>query len=362
MAAFFLEASFLGVMLVGGRKVGPGLHFAATCIVAFGTLVSAFFIISANSWMQHPVGFVIDARGRFVATDWLQVIFSPTFPLRLAHMVLAAYLSTALMVGAASAWMLLRDPKQLESRIALRMAVGMALIVAPMQLLLGDASGKLVAEVQPAKLAAIEAFWDTKTHQAFNVVAWPDRVTQSNRFALSIPDLGSLITHGSADAVVRGLKSFGGQDQPPVAVVFWAFRIMVGLGVLMILQGLWGAVLWLTGRLDRTALFLWFSMAMGPSGFVAVIAGWTTAEVGRQPYVIYGQLRTADAASPVGAGQISTSLLVFLAVYALVFCVGVLYILRLIAEGPIVSRKEPISAVGRAPGTAMAAAPDEEKP
>jgi cytochrome d ubiquinol oxidase subunit I len=334
LTAFFLESSFLGVMLFGAKKVGPGLHFAATCIVAFGTLTSAFWIISANSWMQHPVAFVIDGRGRFVATDWLQVIFSPTLPLRLAHMVMAAYLSTALVVGAASAWRLLRDPGQPESRIALRMAIGMALIVAPLQLLVGDGSGKQVGEVQPAKLAAIEGFWDTKGHQAFNIVAWPDRAVQGNRFAISVPELGSLITHGSTAAVVRGLKSFAPADQPPAAVVFWAFRIMVGLGLLMIAQGLWGAVLLLRGAVERTKLFLWFSTAMGPAGFVAVVAGWTTAEVGRQPYVIYGQLRTADAVSPVGAGPVSISLLIFLLVYALVFCVGALYILRLMGEGP----------------------------
>jgi cytochrome d ubiquinol oxidase subunit I len=358
LTAFFLESSFLGVMLFGAKKVGPRLHFAATCIVAFGTLVSAFWIVSANSWMQHPVGYVIDERGRFIATDWMQVIFSPTFPLRLAHMVLAAYLTTAMVVGAASAWRLLREPGQPESRIALRMAIGMALIVAPLQLMVGDSSGKQVGEVQPAKLAAIEGFWDTKGHQAFNVIAWPDRAAQGNRFALSIPELGSWITHGSAAAVVPGLKSFAPRDQPPAAVVFWAFRIMVGLGLLMILQGVWGAVLLARGAVEKTRLFLWFSTAMGPAGFIAVIAGWTTAEVGRQPYVVYGLLRTADAASPVGPGQISISLLIFLVVYALVFCVGALYILRLMAQGPRPGMADP-PPYQRPPGLALAAAPQE---
>jgi cytochrome d ubiquinol oxidase subunit I len=358
LTAFFLESSFLGVMLFGAKKVGPRLHFLATCIVAFGTLVSAFWIISANSWMQHPVAFVIDGRGRFVATDWMQVIFSPTLPLRLAHMVMAAYLSTALVVGAASAWRLLREPSQPESRIALRMAIGMALIVAPLQLLVGDGSGKQVGEVQPAKLAAMEGFWDTQGHQPFNVIAWPDRAVQGNRFALSVPDLGSLITHGSTGAVVRGLKSFAPADQPPAAVVFWSFRIMVGLGLLMIVLGGWGAVLLLRGAVERSRLFLWFSTAMGPAGFIAVIAGWTTAEVGRQPYVIYGQLRTADAVSPVGAGPISASLLIFLVVYAIVFFVGALYILRLIAEGPRAGAARSPPSNSRSPGSALAAAPE----
>ena len=357
LTAFFLEASFLGVMLFGEKKVGRGLHFAATCIVAGGTLVSAFWIISANSWMQHPAGFMIDARGRFVATDWLRLIFSPTLPLRFAHMVMAAYLTTALVVGAASAWALLRKPDQPESKIALRMAIGMALVVAPLQLLIGDLAGKQVAIVQPAKLAAIEAFWDTKGHQPFNIVAWPDRAIQGNRFALSVPEVGSWITHGRADAVVTGLKAFAPRDQPPTAVVFWSFRIMVGLGLLMIVHGLWGAVLLLRGGLERCRPYLWFAAAMGPAGFIAVIAGWTTAEVGRQPYVVYGYLRTADAVSPVGAGPISISLLVFLLVYAVVFCVGALYILRLIGKGPGAESPEEAGTMPRPPGSALGGRP-----
>ena len=356
LTAFFLEASFLGVMLFGRQKVGRTLHFVATCIVALGTLSSAFWILSANSWMQHPVAFVVDARGRFIVTDWVAAIFSPTLPLRFAHMVLAAYLSTALVVGAASAFMLLRRPGQPESRIALRMAVGMALVVAPLQLLVGDASGKQVAELQPSKLAAIEAFWDTKADQAFNVIAWPDNTIQGDRFDLSIPEVGSLITHGSTHAVVQGLKSFGPANEPPVAVVFWAFRVMVGLGMLMVIEGLWGAVLWLRGRLDRSPLFLRFATLMGPAGFVAVIAGWTTAEVGRQPYVIYGWLRTADAVSPIGPGEVSVSLLAFLIVYAVVFCVGLLYILRIMALGPEAAPAKPPTGV-RPPGSPLGAAP-----
>jgi len=234
LTAFFLEASFLGVMLFGWRRVGPGLHFVATCLVAFGTLVSAFWIISANSWMQYPVAFATLPDGRLTATDWLAVIFSPTFPERLAHMVLAAYLSTALVVGAASAFALWRDRGQAESRIALRMAIGMCLLVAPLQLLVGDASGKDVAHRQPAKLAAIEGFWQTRAGQPFHVIAWPDRAAQKNDFEVSIPKLGSWITTGDAAATVKGLKAFTPQDRPPAAVVFWSFRVMVGLGLAMI--------------------------------------------------------------------------------------------------------------------------------
>ncbi|HKP79409.1 MAG TPA: cytochrome ubiquinol oxidase subunit I [Phenylobacterium sp.] len=341
LTAFFLEASFLGVMLFGWKRVGPGLHFTATALVAVGTLISAFWIISANSWMQHPTGFTTLPDGALRAVSWWQVIFSPTFPERFAHMVLAAYLTTALVVGAASAWRILRrmtpdGPQDEEaSRLALRMAIGMFVIVAPLQLVVGDLSGKEVLRVQPAKLAAIEAFWETRTGQPFHIAAWPDRAVEANRFEISVPKLGSLITAGSASAEVKGLKAFAPQDRPPVFIVFWAFRVMVGLGLLMIGLGVWGGwLLWRARGPDYSRPFLWTAVAMGPAGFVAVISGWIVAEVGRQPYVIYGVLRTADAVSPVGAGQVSASLLAFMTIYAVIFSVGVLYILRLIAEGP----------------------------
>jgi len=358
LAAFFLEASFLGVMLFGWKKVGPKLHFAATALVAFGTLTSAFWIISANSWMQHPTGFTQLADGTLRAVSWMQVIFSPTFPARLAHMTLAAYLTTALVVGAASAWRILKDPDEDASRIALKMAVGMFAIAAPLQLLVGDVSGKQVLHVQPAKLAAIEAFWETRTEQPFHIIAWPDRAAEGNRWELSIPVIGSWITAGDAHAEIKGLKAFPPQDRPPVFIVFWAFRVMVGLGVAMIALGAWGAWLyWRNGGPNHSRPFLWACVAMGPAGFVAVIAGWIVAEVGRQPYVIYGVLRTADAVSPVRASQVSVSLLAFMAIYAVVFSVGALYILRLIAAGP---NAETVEAAGpRPPGYALAALPHE---
>ena len=358
LTAFFLEASFLGVMLFGWKKVGPGLHFLATCLVALGTLISAFWIISANSWMQHPTGYAIARDGRFVAVDWMKVIFSPTFPLRLTHMVLAAYLSTALVVGAASAWALLRDKAQAESRISIRMAILMFAVVAVLQLVVGDAAGKLAARLQPAKIAAVEAFWDTKPHQAFHIVAWPDRKTQRNDWELSVPELGSVLIKGDASATVTGLKAYSPADQPPAVVVFYAFRIMAGLGVLMIGLGLWGAVLWLRGGPERSRLFLWSSVLMGPAGFLAVISGWTVAEVGRQPYTVYGLLRTAQSVSPIGRGEVSASLIGFLVVYAVVFSAGALFILRLIALGPQAAGGEPVAHA--APANPMAAATGPE--
>jgi cytochrome d ubiquinol oxidase subunit I len=360
LTAFFLEASFLGVMLFGWKRVGRGLHFAATCLVAAGTLVSAFWIISANSWMQYPVGHELMANGTVVARDWMAVVFSPTFPLRFAHMVLAAYLTTSLVVGAASAWILLRDPAQPDSKIALRMAIGMFALVAPLQLLVGDSAGKQVLHVQPMKLAAIEAFWDTKAEQPFHVVAWPDRSRAANRWEISIPKVGSWITAGRADAVVAGLKSVPAKDRPPVFLVFWSFRVMVGLGAAMIGLGLWGLWLWVRGGPERSRLYLRAAVLMGPGGFVAVIAGWITAEVGRQPWVVTGLMRTADGVSPVGAGQVSASLLGFLIVYAIVFSVGALYILRLIGRGP--EGPEPAPHPLRAPGSPLAAAPQGDGP
>ncbi|MCI3134377.1 cytochrome ubiquinol oxidase subunit I [Phenylobacterium aquaticum] len=356
LTAFFLEASFLGIMLFGWRKVGPGLHFTATLLVAIGTLISAFWIISANSWMQVPAGFARTAGGGLIATDWWAVIVSPSFPTRLAHMTLAAYLTTALVVGAASAWRLLKEPDDDASTTALRMAVGMLAIVAPLQLIAGDVSGKEVRRMQPAKLAAVEAFWETRTAQPFHILAWPDMAAETNRWELSIPGLGSWITAGDARAEVTGLKAFAAKDRPPVAIVFYAFRLMVGMGVAMIGLGAWGAWLSLREGVERSRPFLRAMVAMGPTGFVAVIAGWIVAEVGRQPYVIYGVLRTADAVSPVGAGQVSASLIGFLIVYAVIFSVGALYILRLIGEGPVEGAEAPPPPLPRAPGSALAAA------
>jgi len=273
--------------------------------------------------------------------------------------VLAAYLTTSLVVAAASAWRLLKDPDEEESSLALKMAIGMFAIVAPLQLLAGDTAGRQVLEFQPAKLAAIEGFWDTKAGQAFHIIAWPDRAIAANRWELSIPRLGSLITAHDANAQVTGLKAFAPQDRPPVALVFWAFRVMVGLGLAMIGLGLWGGALCWRGRLAKARWFLRACVAMGPAGFVAVICGWIVAEVGRQPYVIYGVLRTADAVSPVTRGEVSVSLLAFLGVYAVVFSVGALYILRLMDQGPLAGAAEPAGAAVRPPGYAFGAAPGE---
>ena len=359
LSAFFLEASFLGVMLFGWKKVGPRLHFAATCLVALGTLASAFWIISANSWMQGPSGYGVLPSGRFVAVDWLAVIFSPTMPSRLVHMVMAAFLTTSLVVGAASAWQLLRRPDQPESRAALIMAIGMYAIVAPLQLAAGHWSGEVVREHQPLKLAAIEAYWTTKAPQGLTLVGLPDRNARTTHFAVTIPRVGNLVEGVSPTTPLKGLEDWPRRDWPVVGLVFWAFRFMVGLGLAIIGLGAWGAVQGMRGKLFDDRWFLRAAVAMGPAGLVAVICGWITAEAGRQPYTIYGLLRTDQSMSPVGAGQVSASLAVFLVVYAVVFSVGVLYILRLIAEGPVAGAAEPVRG-DRAPGTAMAGVPDDK--
>ena len=358
LTAFFLEASFLGIMLFGWKKVGPKLHFTATLLVAVGTLISAFWILSANSWMQFPTGFAVQPDGSLIATDWWAVVFNPTFPVRLMHMSLAAFLTTALAVGGASAFVLLRDPEQPESRMALRMAIGMFAIVAPLQLVVGHESGVLVRDHQPLKLAAIEAYWKTGPDQAQSLVGIPDRQAGKTHAEVAIPGIGNLIQGVPREAVLKGLDSWPKEDWPVVGLVYWAFRIMVGLGLAMIGLGAWGAWRCWRGGPEHSPWFLRACVLMGPMGFVAVISGWIVTEVGRQPWVITGVLRTADAVSPVGAGQVSVTLLGFIAVYAVVFSAGALYILRLMAVGAGPHEPAP-DLEDRAPGSPMAAAPDE---
>ena len=357
LTAFFLEASFLGVMLFGWKKVGPRLHFLATLLVAVGTSISAFWILSANSWMQTPAGYEVLADGRIVAASFMEAIFNPSFPSRLVHMLMAAFLTTALVVGGASAWQLLRNRDQKESRIALMMAIGLVAVVAPLQLLAGHESGLVAKEHQPQKLAAMEGYWETRANHPLVLFAIPDRATQSNHFELAVPGAGIIVA--PAGEVVTGLDAVPREDQPPVFLVFWAFRVMVGLGLLMIGLGLWGAWLVWRKRLTENRLFLRFAVLMGPAGFVAVIAGWVVTEVGRQPWVVQGLVRTADAVSPVTAGSVATSLLIYITVYAIVFVAGAIYILRLLAEGPVAGAAELRPEGQRAPGTPLAAAPEE---
>jgi cytochrome d ubiquinol oxidase subunit I len=335
LTAFFLEAGFLGVMLFGWNKVGPGLHFFATMMVAAGTLISATWIIASNSWMQTPQGFqVID--GRVVPVDWLKVIFNPSFPYRLIHMTLAAYLSTALFVGGVGAWLLLKRRDSPAVRTMLSMAMWMALLVAPVQIEAGDAHGLNTLRYQPAKIAAIEGHWENKPGEGVPLIlfGWPDMAAETTRWALELPHVGSLILDHNWNGTIPGLKDFAPDDRPDSTIVFWTFRIMVGLGLLMLLLGLWGAYLRWRGRLYDTPLFLRFAVAMGPAGLVALLAGWLTTEIGRQPWVVYGVMRTKDAVSHHSVLALSITLTIFVVVYFAVFGSGVVYMLRLAARGP----------------------------
>ncbi len=336
LTAFFLEAGFLGVMLFGWNKVGPGLHMFATAMVAIGTLISTTWILASNSWMQTPQGFeIID--GRVVPTDWLAVIFNPSFPFRLAHMTLAAYLSTALFVAAAAAWHLLQGRSTPAIRKMFSMALWMLLFVAPVQMFVGDAHGLNTLEHQPAKIAAIEGHWENDPNAtSLPLIAFgiPDMKAEETKYAIEIPFLGSLILTHSLHGKIPGLKEFAPQDRPNSTIIFFTFRIMVGLGMAMLLLGVWGAYQRWRGKLFETRLFLLFALCMGPTGLIAVLAGWITTEVGRQPWVVYGILRTQDAVSNHSVLALSVTLVMFIVMYFLLFGTGIGFMLRMVGQGP----------------------------
>jgi cytochrome d ubiquinol oxidase subunit I len=334
LTAFFLEAGFLGIMLFGWKRVGARLHFLATVLVALGTLFSAFWILASNSWMQTPQGFHI-VDGRVVPLDWLKIVFNPSFPFRLVHMSLAAFIVVATIVAGCAAWHLLKGRSGDAVRTSFSMAVGMILAAVPIQMIAGDAHGLNTLEYQPAKIAAIEGLWETeKAGTSLNLVGWPDMQAERTKYAISIPHLGSLVLTHTWSGEIRGLKEFAPGDRPDSTIVFWSFRIMVGMGLLMLLLGVLGLILRLRGKLYATRWFQRFALAMGPSGLIALLAGWITTEVGRQPWVVYGVLRTADATSPLSSQQVGTSLLIFIIVYFLVFGAGIYYMLKLMAKGP----------------------------
>src|ERR1700761_307218 len=335
LTAFFLEAGFLGIMLFGLKRVGPRLHFLATLIVAIGTLISAFWILSSNSWMQTPTGYEVNADGQFVPANWLKVIFNPSFPYRLVHMVLAAYLTTALVVGAVGSFHLLRDQHLAGPRVMFSMAMWMATLVAPIQILAGDQHGLNTLEHQPAKVMAMEGHYQSHPNGAPLVLfGLPDQAEGKVRFAIEIPKLSSLILKHSLDAPLAGLDTVPRENWPPVPITFWSFRIMVGLGLLIMTLGLLSLWMRWRGTLYESRLLHIFAMAMGPAGFIAVIAGWVTTETGRQPFTVFGLLRTTESASPLAAPAVGSSLVAFVVVYFIVYAAGLTYILRLMASPP----------------------------
>lgn len=359
LTAFFLEAGFLGIMLFGMQRVGKGLHFFATLMVAGGTLLSAFWILAANSWMQTPAGFAISDKGQFVPVDWWAVIFNPSFPYRLVHMVLAAYLTTALVVGGTAAFHLLADRRNAAARLMFSMAMWMATIVAPLQIVAGDFHGLNTLKHQPAKVAAMEGHFETHQGAPLILFGLPDMEAETTRYAIEVPKLGSLILTHDWNGTVKGLKAFPKEDRPNATIVFWSFRIMVGLGLAMAALGLWSLFERVRGALYDSPWLHRAAVVMTPAGFGAVLAGWITTEVGRQPFTVYGMLRTVDSVSPIAAPAVGASLVAFVLVYFAVFGMGTLYILRLMAHAPAIDEPDlpadlPHRAAGITPGPAAA--------
>jgi cytochrome bd ubiquinol oxidase subunit I len=361
LTAFFLEAGFLGVMLFGLQRVGPRLHFLATVMVAIGTLFSAFWILSANSWMQTPAGYAINADGQFVPVDWLKVIFNPSFPYRLVHMVLAAYLTTALVVGAVGAFHLLRDQHLPGPRVMFSMAMWMATLVAPIQILAGDQHGLNTLEHQPAKVMAMEGHYTSHPDGAPLILfGWPDQAAGEMKYSIQIPKASSLVLKHSLDAPLAGLDTVPRENWPPVPIIFWTFRIMVGIGFLILGLGILSLYARWKDKLYQSRWLHLYALAMGPAGFIAVLAGWFTTEVGRQPFTVYGLLRTADSASPLAAPAVGSSLIAFVIVYFIVYAAGLTYLFRLMASPPHAgelgpSGHMPTHAAGITPAAGVAA-------
>jgi cytochrome bd ubiquinol oxidase subunit I len=337
LMAFFLEASFLGVLLFGRKLVPPSMHFFAAVMVAGGTLLSAFWILATNSWMQTPVGYeVVD--GRYFPKDWFAIVFSPSFPFRFAHTVSAFYVTTAFVVLGVGAYTVRRGQSLAEGRVMLRLALGFLAIFVPLQIVLGDAHGLNTLEYQPAKLAAIEGLWDGGSGVPASIIGWPDQAAERNIGEIAIPKLGSLYLTHSWNGAIKGLKDFPPDQRAPVVVVYFSFRIMVGIGLLMLAVVATGLVLLARKELDRTAWYLRLCQFTTGLGFLAVIAGWTTTEVGRQPWTIYGLMRTADSVSPSLTGaNVLLSLLLYVAVYLVIYPVGVSVMLRIVRSGPAAS-------------------------
>ncbi|PHK94942.1 cytochrome ubiquinol oxidase subunit I [Pseudoroseomonas rhizosphaerae] len=359
LTAFFLEAGFLGIMLFGLERVGKKLHFAATCLVAIGTLISAFWILSANSWMHTPAGYSILPDGRFMPEDWWAIVFNPSFPFRLAHTVTGAYLTTAFIVGGVAAFHLLRDSRNERSRTMFSMAMWMAAIVAPVQIVIGDFHGLNTLEHQPQKVAAMEGHWERQRGAPLILLGQPDMAAEETHVLLEIPRLSALILTHEWDGETPGLKDVPPEERPTnVPLVFWAFRVMVGLGTAMATLGLLSLWLRWRGRLHDTRWFLRAALLMGPAGLVAVTAGWITTEAGRQPYTVHGLLRTADSVSPIAAPAVGASLLAFILVYFVVFGAGIWFLFRLFSQPPHMAEEgpeemEPIRTSGITPGPAM---------
>src|SRR6202045_2848295 len=343
--AFFLEASFFGILLFGRSRVKPWFYLFSTAMVALGTTLSAYWIMVNNSWMQVPVGYTME-NGLAVPTDWIAILFSPVLWVRFPHMLIAAYVTGAFCVAATGAWYLLRREYHAEAHIMLRMGLGLAAVLMPIQLFFGHLNGEYVVHHQPSKMAAIEARWHDEKPASEVMLAWPDEQNQRNLFAITLPaPLGSLIDSDSLTAGEVGMDSIPPENRPPVVIPFFTFRIMVGCGLLMLALAWIGTYLDIKGRIAQKRLLLWSIFLSFPLPFIATLTGWFTAEVGRQPWVVYGVLRTADAMTPFLTTRAATiSLVVFCPVYLFIFSFGTLYICRLLRVGPVGSLVQPPAA------------------
>ncbi|HEY0209051.1 cytochrome ubiquinol oxidase subunit I [Acerihabitans sp.] len=348
--AFMLEASFFGVLLFGRSRVIPGFYLFSTAMVALGTTFSAFWIMVNNSWMQHPVGYEV-VNGQFVPVDWAKIIFSPVVWVRFPHMLLASYVTGAFCVAATGAWYALRKVSGPEARVMLRMGLFMAAILMPIQLLFGHLVGDYVHDDQPVKFAAIEGRWHDEQPASEVVIAWPDENQEKNRYEVAIPVLGSLIATMTPDSKEVGLTDFPRAERPPVVISFMAFRVMVGCGILMLLIAWGGSLLAWKGRLAQQRNLLWAVFLSFPLPFIAILTGWFTAEVGRQPWTIYGLLRTADAITPMLTARAATlSLAIFCSTYVFIFAFGTYYVYKLLRHGPAsISSDQPPSALPNRP-------------
>ncbi|MEM8489805.1 MAG: cytochrome ubiquinol oxidase subunit I [Pseudomonadota bacterium] len=342
LTAFFLEAGFLGVMLFGMGRVSRRLHFFATTMVAFGTLLSATWILAVNSWMQTPVGHAVNDAGQFIPEDWWAIVFNPSFPYRLVHMVLAAFLTTSFIVGGVGARHLLRNQRDRAARTMFSMAMWMATLVAPLQILAGDLHGLNTLEHQPIKVAAMEGHWERQRGAPFILFAIPDKELEANRTELAIPKLSALILTHEWNGETPGLKDVSAAERPPVAIVFWSFRLMVAIGSAMLIVGLWSAVLRIRTSLFESRWLHRTTVVMAPSGLIAVLAGWVTTEVGRQPYTVYGLLSTADSVAPIDTPAVAASLIAFVVVYFFLFGAGTYYVLRMMNRPPVSGSVDPI--------------------
>ena len=333
LSAFFLEAGFLGVMLFGWKKVPLRVHYIATLMVAIGVSISAFWILSANSWMQYPTGYKM-VGDKMVDENWMEIIFNPTFLPRFFHMTVASYITSAFVIAGVSAYLLLRKKSVDVAKFCMSFALWTIVISVPLQMIIGDTVGRDVFNYQPIKTASIEGVWDTQKGAPLLLFAIPDQEKQENKYTISVPHLASLLNTHSWDGELVGLKTVAKADQPKVAIVFFSFRIMVGIGVLMLFIMLWHLVLRYKGRLFDTKIFLKSLLFMAPLGFIATVSGWITAEVGRQPWVIYNVLRTKDAAAKIDPDFIFFTLSLMFVVYLTIFIFYLYYLSRMIKDGP----------------------------